>query len=534
MTATQAAQPRIQLATLLERLPQGWGELRQPVNGLGDLGAITLTGVAEDSRRAQPGTLFLARAGRGSDGRRFIADALAAGAVAVVGEWPLAELPITLPPHVPYWQAPDGREAFALLSAAFFDFPSRKLTIIGVTGTDGKTTTSSLVHRMLLNAGIRAGLITTIAAIIDDRALDTGFHVTTPEAFDLQSYLAQMVAAGCTHAVVETTSHGLDQRRVAQVEYDIAAVTNVTHEHLDWHKTWENYMAAKARLFTALSEYPPKPGVAKVAILNHDDRSYPYLEHTKADRILTYSLAAPSATAPDVTCYASEIAITREGTSFTLHTPQGEQQVTLRLLGDYNVANALAAACVGLALGLTLPTIADGLGALDRVRGRMEWVYDGDFDVIVDFAHTPNALHETLRLARRLVRPGGRVVAVFGSAGLRDVEKRRMMGEIAAAQADFTVITAEDPRTEDVNAIIAEIAAGLLDAGKREGADADFIRVADRAEAIATAIQLARPNDLLVTCGKAHEQSMCYGTDETPWDEFAAVKAGLAARGIVV
>ncbi|HUY76039.1 MAG TPA: Mur ligase family protein, partial [Ktedonobacterales bacterium] len=214
-----ATQPAMQLTAFLERLPPGWGALQQAA---ADLGAITLTGVAEDSRRTQPGTLFVARAGRGSDGRRYIVGALAAGAVAVVGEWPLAELPGTLPPTVPYWQVADGREAFALLSAAFFDFPSRKLTIIGVTGTDGKTTTSSLVHRMLLNDGLHVGLITTISAIIDDRALDTGFHVTTPEAFDLQSYLAQMVEAGCTHAVVETTSHGLDQRRVAQVEYDIS------------------------------------------------------------------------------------------------------------------------------------------------------------------------------------------------------------------------------------------------------------------------------------------------------------------------
>jgi UDP-N-acetylmuramoyl-L-alanyl-D-glutamate--2,6-diaminopimelate ligase len=196
------------------------------------------------------------------------------------------------------------------------------------------------------------------------------------------------------------------------------------------------------------------------------------------------------------------------------------------------VANALAAACTGLALGLSLDAIVAGLGAVERIKGRMEWVYADDFDVLVDFAHTPNALHETLALARELVRPGGRVIAVFGSAGLRDVEKRRMMGEIAAVGADLSVVTAEDPRTEDVHAIIEEIAGGLEAHGKREGEDAGYLRVADRGEAIATAIGLARPGDLIVTCGKSHETTMCYGTTETPWDEFAAIRAGLTRRGI--
>ena len=510
------------LPALLARLPAGWGRLAAAAPP----DALVITGVAEDSRRVGPGTLFLARQGRGADGHRYIPAALAAGAVAVAGERAPADLPAPLPAGVPYLQVADGRTAFALLSAAFYNFPTRDMAIVGVTGTDGKTTTSTFVHSILSAAGQHAGLITTISALIGNEALDTGFHVTTPEAFDLQGYLAGMRDAGCTAAVVETTSHGLDQARVAYVDYDVAVVTNVTHEHLDWHGSWENYMTAKALLFDALGTTARKPGVAKTAVLNRDDRSYPWLQPKPADRVLTYSLVDPS----DLT--ASDIRVDRHGTGFTLHTPQGSIAVQLHLLGRYNVANALAAAGAGLALGAPLPAIAAGLGAVQRVKGRMEWVYAGDFDVVVDFAHTPNALEETLHLARALVPPGGRVIPVFGSAGLRDVAKRRLMGEVAGRLADFAVVTAEDPRTEDVNAINAAIAAGLEAHGRQEGRD--FVCVPDRAAAIAQAVALARPGDLIVTCGKAHEQSMCYGADETPWDEFAAVHAGLAARGLGV
>src|SRR2546421_2841756 len=254
-----------------------------------------------------------------------------------------------------------------------------------------------------------------------------------------------MVAADCSVAVIETTSHALDQARVAWVDSDGAVVTNVTNEHLDWHATWESYMAAKARLFNALATSACKPGIVKSAVLNRDDRSYPVLQATPAGAVLTYSLAGGDG----VTCSARDIGITRAGTHFLLQTPAGTVPVQLRLLGRYNVANALAAACAGLALGVALPAIASGLGAVERIKGRMEWVYAGDFDVVVDFAHTPNSLQETLVLARELVPPGGRVIAVFGSAGLRDVAKRRLMGEGARA-AHPAVITPEDPRTEGV------------------------------------------------------------------------------------
>jgi UDP-N-acetylmuramoyl-L-alanyl-D-glutamate--2,6-diaminopimelate ligase len=515
----------VSLGELMRRLPVDWAEPRRAPETAPD--ATMVTGIAEDSRRVAPGTLFVARGGRGVDGHRYIGRALAAGAVGIVGERAPEALPEPLSADVPYWQVRDGRYAFALLSAAFYDYPSRKLIVFGVTGTDGKTTTSTLLQSILTAAGISAGLITTIAAFIGGEALDTGFHVTTPEAFDLQSYLAHMVDAGCRAAVVESTSHALDQQRVAQVDFDVAVVTNITHEHLDWHGSYEAYLAAKARLFQALATAARKPGVPKTAVLNRDDSSYaPLLEVTVADQIFTYAASGDAA----ATCTASDIDFSREGTAFMLHTPRGAAPVRLRLLGTYNVANALAAASAALALEIPLSAIVAGLEAVEQVRGRMEWVYRGEFDVIVDFGHTPNALAQTLTLARGLVRPGGRVIAVFGSAGLRDVAKRRMMGEVAVAGSDLAVLTAEDPRTEDVHAIIAEIAAGFDAHGAREGSA--YLRVPDRAEAIATAIALARPGDLIVTCGKAHEQTMCYGTTETPWDEFAAVRAGLAARGL--
>ncbi len=513
----------ILLQSLLTSLPPDWGTAVQSARNA----KIVVTSVAEDSRRVQPGALFLARKGRATDGHSYIAAALQAGAVAVAGELPLTELPTPLPKGVAYWQVRDGYTAFALLSAAFYSFPSRSMTVIGVTGTDGKTTTSTLIHSILTAAGIRAGLITTISALIGDQALDTGFHVTTPEAFDLQGYLAQMRDAGCTVAVVETTSHALDQARVAYVDYDVSVVTNVTHEHLDWHGSWEGYMAAKARLFQALTTATRKPGVPKAAILNRDDRSYETLKDTSADRVLTYSLVE-GATGADYT--ASHIKIDRHGTRFTLHTPAGFTPVRLHLLGRYNIANAMAAAATAQVLSVPLPAIAAGLGAVQRIKGRMEWVHAGDFDVVVDFAHTPNALGETLRLARTLVPPGGRVIAVFGSAGLRDVAKRRLMGEVAGRLADYTIVTAEDPRTEDVSAINAEIAAGLTAQGRQIGRD--FVLIPDRAAAITAAVAAARRGDFIVTCGKAHEQSMCYGSTETPWDEFAAVRAALAQRGV--
>ena len=506
----------MKLQTLLATLPAGWAEIRTPPRKDAEV-----YGVAEDSRHVYPEYIFVARAGRESDGHRYIQAAVEAGAVLVVSE----RTDVPLPPGVGHAVVRDGRAAFALLSAAFFGYPSRQLAVVGVTGTDGKTTTCTLLHSILQRAGMRTGLITTISALIGDEVFDTGFHTTTPGAFALQGYLAHMVQSGCKAAVIETTSHALDQGRVFYVHFDVAVITNVTHEHLDWHGTWENYLAAKARLFQMLGATVRKPGITKTAVLNAEDRSYRYLQRIPVEQCLTYSLDPDAGT----TISATDLVIDRNGTEFTLWLPEGAQHVRLHLLGRHNVTNALAAAGAARALGVGADAIVAGLQAVERVRGRMEFVPTGTrFDVVVDFAHTPGGLEQTLRLARELVPRPGRVIAVFGSAGLRDVGKRALMGEIAGRLADLVVVTAEDPRTEDIQTIMAEIERGLLESNRRR--DVDYWLMPDRAEAIAFAISMAETGDMVLTCGKAHEQSMCYGTAETPWDEYEAVRQGLAGR----
>lgn len=495
---------------------------------LGGNANVEVTHIAENSRQARPGTLFVAVHGSVHDGHKFIPGALELGAVAVAGMH--TERPEGLPDSVPYLHVPDDRAAVAELSAAFFGHPSRKLQVVGVTGTDGKTTTSTLIHSILLAAGKRTGLISTIRAEIGGQSYDTGFHVTTPEAFDVQRYLHDMLEAGTEVAVLETTSHALDQGRVLCVDYDVAVVTNVTHEHMDWHGNWENYMEAKARLFKVLNKSYRKPSTPKAAVINADDRSYDRLKRIPADVHYVYGLDRRQQ--PDIT--ADDLEFRPSGTRFVVQTPVADVTVTLHLPGKHNIYNALAAVGAALALGIPTEAIKQGLEAVEGIKGRTEWVKEAQplgFDVVVDFAHTPNGLEKALEFARQTVDArNGRVIAVFGSAGLRDREKRGMMGHVAGKLADLTIVTAEDPRTERVEDISAEIARALEAEGRVEGRD--FWQIHDRAEAIAYAIGIAQRGDMVITCGKAHEASMCYGTEETPWDEFAAVKAGLARRGV--
>jgi UDP-N-acetylmuramoyl-L-alanyl-D-glutamate--2,6-diaminopimelate ligase len=420
---------------------------------------------------------------------------------------------------------PDGREALAHLSAAWYGHPSQRLTVIGVTGTDGKTTTCNLIHSILAAGGKRVGLVTTVNAVIGEQVQDTGLHTTTPDAPDVQRYLAEMVAAipRAEVAVLEATSHGLQQHRVAACDFDVVVVTNVTHEHLDIHGSLEAYQRAKAMLFEQLGTGYRKPGVPKVSVLNADDDSYHYLHTIGADRYLTYSLRGQA----DVV--ATDLRAERSGNvmRFSVRSPMADFELRTGLPGRFNVSNILAATSVALALAVPVDAIQRGVWEVKGIAGRMERVDEGqDFLAIVDFAHTPNALQRALETARTLT--DSRVIAVFGSAGERDVAKRAWMGEIGGRLADVVILTAEDPRTEPLEAILDKMAEGVERAGGIEGKT--YHRVTDRTEAIQLAADLAQPGDVVIACGKGHEQSMCLGTEETPWSEHQALRDALRRR----
>ena len=496
---------------------------------------IPITGIAIDSRAVQPGYLFVAMRGKSSDGHNYIQKAIENGAAAVVGERAVAQIANLRNSgqigNLTYLRLDNPRHALTWLAAAFHDWPGRTLTVIGVTGTDGKTTTTNLLYNILLAAGLRAGMISTVNAVIGDETLDTGFHVTTPDAHDVQAYLAKMVAAGLTHVVLETTSHGWAQHRVDACEFDIGVVTNITWEHMDEHGSYENYRAAKARLFESLEKtLPKKQGNPRLAVINRDDeKSFDFLNDLVRTQKINYGLRAGA----DVR--AENVHYNPAGIRFAAVSKDFRVDATSPLVGAYNVSNCLAALTAAVyGLGIDPEVAARGLASLTGIPGRMERIELGQpFTAIVDFAHTPNALKVTLETAREMLnaakdesRKNGRVIAVFGSAGLRDKEKRRMMAETSVELADITILTAEDPRTESLEGILAEMATGARSRGGREGET--FWRVADRGEAIRFAVKLARPGDILLACGKGHEQSMCFGATEYLWDDRIAMRAALA------
>ena len=486
---------------------------------------IPITGISIDSRLVQPGHLFVAMKGGSADGHAYIQKAVENGAAAVVGEQERSGL------SVPYLRLENPRRALTWIAASFYDWPGRKLTVLGVTGTDGKTTTTNLIYQILLAEGIKAGMISTVNAVIGDEVLDTGFHVTTPDAHDVQRYLAKMVDAGLTHVVLETTSHGWAQYRVDACEFDVGIVTNITHEHMDEHGSYENYRAAKARLFSSLEITSEKPhGNPRLAVINRDDiKSFEFLNDFIRVKKLNYGLNEKA----DIR--AIDIEYSPSGIRFTARSREFSIPVTSTLVGAFNISNCLAALTAAV-YGLKIkPEIAaQGIASLMGIPGRMERIDMGqNFTAIVDFAHTPNALKVSLEAARKmLVRKGegtgdrGRVIAVFGSAGLRDKAKRRMMAEVSAELADLTVLTAEDPRTESLDEILEEMAEGARSRGAREGES--FWRVPDRGEAIRFALRLARPGDIVLSCGKGHEQSMCFGAREHLWDDRVAMRAALS------
>ena len=551
------------LATLLAQLPDS---LRLP--GHAPVPAVAVRSITDNSRDVSAEALFVAVPGLQQDGHRFIPQAVSAGAAAVVGSHPLAWLQEQnwwpRPTDVPYVQVTDSREALAWLSAAFYRFPSRAQAVIGVTGTDGKTTTCSILEAILRRAA-DVGVITTVGARIAGVEQETGLHVTTPDAPTVQALLAQMRSAGCDFAIVESTSFGLDQKRVAAVEYDVAALTNITHEHLDIHGSFEAYRAAKFLLFRTLFHSAPKPGLPRIAVFNLDDGSCGPLQEALAEErarseavgvtLYTYSVADPNA---DV--HARNIEYLPDATRFDLVWQGGAVPMETRLIGEFNVSNILCAAAVTLGLGIPPEQIRKGVASLNSVLGRMQRMNVGqDFLAVVDFAHSPASLERALQTLRPLVAAdgnggGGRLIAIFGCAGLRDRGKRRLMGRVSGRLADFTVITAEDPRTEELEDINREIAVGVQDVvGNSAGGmsvqtckevessqrpsrtQAEVLApryaiVPDRAEAIRFGVEMARPGDVVASFGKGHERSMCYGETEYPWNEQEAMLSALRAR----
>ena len=471
--------------------------------------------LAYDSRTVKDGSLFVAIPGFHRDGIDFVADAVRNGASAVIAERPVdAAVPVAV--------VADARAALADLAAEFFDHPTATLNVAAVTGTDGKTTTVRLVSDVLEAAGACTGYATTVDFKLADHAWRNETRQSTQEAVELQEFCAELLVAGGTWGILEATSHALALRKIRGIDVDVAIFTNLSPEHLDFHGTLQAYLEAKGILFEMLPRGRDK-GIPKTAVLNADDPHWRYLADRAAGaRVISYgidALADVQATVLAADASGSRIALTAFGDSVELRLP---------LVGRFNVHNALAATGAGLAAGATLAQCRDALARAMPVRGRMERIDAGQpFTVIVDYAHTPESLENVLALLRPLT--SGKLIAVFGSAGERDRSKRPKLAAVAARYADHFVITQEDPRLEDPARILTEIEAGARDAGKRRGADYQVI--ADRAEAIATAIAGAADGDTVLLAGKGHEGSIIVGEAKLPWDEAGTARAALRARG---
>ncbi|HEY6957501.1 MAG TPA: UDP-N-acetylmuramoyl-L-alanyl-D-glutamate--2,6-diaminopimelate ligase [Candidatus Limnocylindria bacterium] len=478
---------------------------------------LDVRSLAYDSRKAKPASLFVAVSGFHRDGHDFVKDAVARGAVAVVAE---RELKLAVPVAI----VPDTRSALADLAAELYDHPTRKLKLVGVTGTDGKTTTVHLVSDVFEAAGERTGFSTTVDFKLAGHEWANETRQSTQEAVEIQEFFAELLVAGGTWGVLEATSHALALRKVRGCEVDIAVFTNLTPEHLDFHGTLQAYLEAKGILFEILAKSADK-GVAKTAVLNADDPHWQYLADRAAPaRVLTYGIDALA----DV--QGTILSADANGSRVKLASHDASVELDLPLVGRFNVHNALAAATAGVAAGIPLAVAKTALERARPVRGRMERV-DGTqpFTVIVDYAHTPESLDKVLSLLRPLTK--GRLLAVFGSAGERDRAKRPRLAEVAARYADLFVITQEDPRLEDPAAILGEIEAGAIAAGKRRGTD--YLVIDDRASAVREAIRRAAAGDTVLLAGKGHEGSIIVGEEKLPWDEAGAARDALRERGFV-
>ena len=469
---------------------------------------VEVTGVREDSRLVRPGDLFVARAGTKADGAQFVADAKAKDAVAVVSQTPLPKSSSPLPQVV----VPDAGAAASILGNLFHGSPGEKVRVLAVTGTNGKTTTTYLIRHLLAKINTRCGLIGTVE--IDDGRTRREATMTTPAACDIAELLAAMRDKGCRACAIETSSHALDQGRVAGVPFAGAAFTNLTGDHLDYHKTMENYAAAKAKLFASLH-------ASAVAVVNAADKWSAKMVENCPGRVLQFGFGKAADYA------ARDVSYSAQGTKFVLHTPDGRAEVAMPLIGKHNVENALAAAAlVGEVCGVSVHQLASGLRDAHGAPGRLQAVRAGQpFAVLVDYAHTDDALDNVLSALKPLTK--GKLRVLFGCGGDRDRTKRPRMAKTAEKWADAVYVTSDNPRTEDPRAILNEIAAGFSPEGVRK-----TVVEIDRRRAIEAILADAEPNDVVLIAGKGHENYQIIGTEKHHFDDVEEASRVLQARPV--
>ncbi len=474
----------------------------------------SVAGVEYDSRRVRAGSLFVAFRGGTTDGNRYIPQAVAQGASAVVTDSAAGFAAATAYPDVAVIEVAHGRRALAAVAANFFAHPEADLKLSGVTGTNGKTTTAFLLEAMLRHQGRK----TVLAGTIEYHAAGRIFPAphTTPEARDLLELFREGVNGGATEAVMEVSSHALDQERVAGLQFDVAIFTNLTRDHLDYHGSMENYFAAKRKLFDGSAGPPPR-----VAIFNRDDAYGAQLQAAAGGSALVYTYGQSKGD-----FHADRLQMEPSGMRFTMVTPFGEAPILTRLTGGVNVYNLLAAGAAAMARGLTLDEVAAGAAALSYVPGRFQSVDEGQtFAVVVDYAHTDDALRNIIAAARAFVaKAQGRVITLFGCGGDRDRSKRPLMGHAAAEGSDVVVLTSDNPRSEDPLAIIEQVLPGFA------GTAARVIVEPDRHRAIELAIAEGRPGDLVLLAGKGHEKTQTLGDRVIPFDDVAIARQILLAR----
>ena len=474
--------------------------------------------VEYDSRAVEAGDLFVCIPGERADGHDFAAQAVEAGAAALVASDERVEEVRAL--GVPVIALDDPRAAMASIAAAHEGYPGRALTVLGITGTDGKSTTAFLTLAALEAAGLEVGLLSTIETRIKREVVPIAARLTTQEAPVVQRLLGDMVEAGCTHAVVEATSHGLALHRLDQCYFDVGVLTNVSPDHLDFHGSFAAYRQAKGTLFEMLNDQP-HGAPRRTAVLNRDDPNWEYFAGRTKARVATYGIEND-----DADVRVDDVMAWSDGSTFSLTAGDDSIEASVRLPGEFNVANAAAAITAAAALGLDIEAVASGVAACPGVPGRMERIEGAPFDVVVDYAHTPEAMRLVLGTLREVV--GGRLIVVFGCAGERSRDRRAGLGAVVSELAEYAVLTEEDPRSEPSEQIIEEIAQAMLGSGAREGET--FERVSDRREAIARGLELATVGDLLLIAGKGHERSIERADGPLDWDDRAAAREGIAAR----